>query len=619
MCRQNLLQEVVTKLCQCTVDTINNKTCVTVTGVGGFGKTSIVTAVCHHPVIKETFTDGFVFINLGPQCIDPNMKLSHVYHLLTNQYFKDNIFFISQKINKFTSEYCRNLLVIIDDVWHVEDAEPIVKAFSNCKIVLTTRMNDIEQYIPTKQVVSVGPMEQSEAISLLTCGVIDISQLSQEDVNLLDKLTQDVHQWPLLLSLIRGQLYHKLSQLKMSTCAAISHVQAKLCDKGLTAFDRSDVKGSCKKAVKACLEETFELLTKPLSDKMKSLLLYIGIGESLQKAVLHTLWNVTQNEASDTVSKLYSYGLVQLSDITIPPHNNKQCCIVVHAVIGQCIMEAMDSNTTHHLSAYGKLGTAQLVDDALKDQFMKSYGIQSLELLSATDYLKYKIYQMEYYVLPHHLKQVNLLIINDPHYIISYLQDLQNAVNKLPNITMFTAFLNQVKMLISDCHKILRDAHILSQQLNLNLEKCLRKKDYDCLIQLLEQYIKSYPVFEVAQEAVNVINKAIPYCDGELLLVFEKNCKRLCKMKSDYHVVNLLLLPFIKLHMQNLLQKITSLQKGSPDIEIACHYYKSEKIIKEEAVVMIDNLIKLSAVDPNWVYLEIQDKHSPYFKYLNAH
>ena len=55
-------------------------------------------------------------------------------------------------------------------------------------------------------------MTQREAITLLTSGVIDSSQLSQEDVSLLDELAQDVHLWPLLLSLIRGQLSRNLKQ-----------------------------------------------------------------------------------------------------------------------------------------------------------------------------------------------------------------------------------------------------------------------------------------------------------------------------------------------------------------------------------------------------------------------
>jgi len=152
-------------------------------------------------VINLNFKDGVMFTELGPQATDPSIKLSQLFHLLTDKYLKQgDINHSEQEINQFTSLYCCNLLVIIDNVWHVEDAEPIVKVFGNCKIVITTRMNDIKQYIPTKQVVSLGPMEQNEAISLLTSGVIDISQLSQEDLSLLDELAQDVHLWPLLLS-----------------------------------------------------------------------------------------------------------------------------------------------------------------------------------------------------------------------------------------------------------------------------------------------------------------------------------------------------------------------------------------------------------------------------------
>ena len=131
---------------------------------------------------------------------------------------------MEQKINQLTNEYYRNLLVIIDDVWHVEDAEPLVKAFSNCKTILTTRMNDIEQYIPSKRSVIVGPMTQDEAICLLPSKLTESSQLSEEDRGSLEELAQDVHLWPLLLSLIRGQLFHNLKQNHSSYKQAIHNV-----------------------------------------------------------------------------------------------------------------------------------------------------------------------------------------------------------------------------------------------------------------------------------------------------------------------------------------------------------------------------------------------------------
>ena len=259
-----LLDEIATKLLQVTIDPNKYETTLTITGAGGFGKTTTVISLCHYPVVKEHFTDGFVFIELGPQATDPSIKLSQLYHLLTGEYLKhcENNH-AEQEIKQLTSDCYRNLLVIIDDVWHVEDAEPLVKAFSNCTTILTTRMNDIEQYIPSKQSVIIGSMTQNEAIFLLTTGVIDSSQLSQEDVSLLDELAQDVHLWPLLLSLIRGQLSHNLKQYHLSYHKAIQNVQAKLHHKGLTAFDKNNIEAinKCRTlAVKACIEMTLELL-----------------------------------------------------------------------------------------------------------------------------------------------------------------------------------------------------------------------------------------------------------------------------------------------------------------------------------------------------------------------
>ena len=324
------MDEIATKLLQATIDPNKYETTLTITGPGGFGKTTTVISLCHYPIVNKHFTDGFVFIELGPQATDPSIKLRKIYNLLTGEQCGINV--VEQKINQLTTDYYHNLLVIIDDVWHAEDAEPLVKAFSNCKTILTTRMNNIEQYIPTNQLFIIGPMTQHEAITLLTSGVIDSSQLSQEDVSLLDELAQDVHLWPLLLSLIRRLLSHNLKQYHLSYHNVIQNVQAKLHHKGVTVFDKNNIEAinkSRKLAVKACIEMTLELLTKSLSDKIKILILWTGIGTSLQIAVLNILWNISKREAEETVDALWAYGLVQFTDITISPNNITQHCVEV--------------------------------------------------------------------------------------------------------------------------------------------------------------------------------------------------------------------------------------------------------------------------------------------------
>ena len=286
----------------------------------------------------------FLFIELGPQALHPSVKLSQLYHQLTGEHLKYfDINHAEQEIRQLTSDYYHNLLVIIDDVWHVEDAEPLVKAFCNCKTVLTTRMKIFEQYIPFKQSVSIGPMTQQEAIALLTSGIIDGSQLSQEDVSLLDELAQDVHLWPLLLSLIKGQLHHNMKVRHLPYHRAIQNVQGEIHHKGLKAFDKTNpasVNRSRKFAVEVCVETTLKLLTKSSSERIKSLILYNGIDTSLQTAVLNNLWNISKQEADDTVEVLWAYGLVQYTEVTLSPNNITQQCVEVHTIISHYSLNA---------------------------------------------------------------------------------------------------------------------------------------------------------------------------------------------------------------------------------------------------------------------------------------
>ena len=596
--RQILLDEVATKLLQATNDLNKYETTLTITGAGGFGKTTTVISLCHCNIIQKQFTDGFVFIELGPQATDTSIKLRAIYNLLTDEQCDINV--VEQKINQLTSDYYRNLLVIIDDVWHVEDAEPLVKAFSNCKTILTTRMNDIEQYIPSKQSVSIGPMMEDEAISLITSEVIDSSQLSQEDVSLLNEISQDVHLWPLLLSLIRGQLSHNLKQHHLSYHKAIQNVQAKLHHKGLTAFDKNDietVKKGRKLAVKACIDITLELLTKSSTDKIKILILYNGIGTLLQTAVLNNLWNITKQEAEDTVDVLWAYGLVQFTDITISPNNIKQHCVEVHAVISQYIIECMDGEEVSNL--FHSIG---FIAKGLILTFQQSYGVHDPSSLTAMDYLKYILSEIENVWLPYYLKRISMYTVTDPHAIILALQRIKDALMTSPYIINLLSLLGEeINSLITNSKQILKDAHKLCRKLNQSVQRNHYDKNYDKLIQTVEEFIKNYPLCNVAQKSVTMVKKIIPYCDGELLHYMMMKCEQLQMMIHDYHDITTLLLPLIKLYIKQHKQITSSLLNGSPDIELTYHYIRSGKANEEEELVMTNRLIKLQEVAPNFV------------------
>ena len=602
------MDEIATKLLQATNDPNKYEATLTITGAGGFGKTNIVISLCYNPAINKKFADGFVFIELGPQAMDPSIKLSQLYHLLTGEYLKQcDINHAEQEIKQLTSIYYHNLLVIIDDVWHVEDAEPLVKAFSNCKTILTTRMNDIEQYIPSKQTIIIGPMTQKEAFSLLTSGVIDGSQLSQEDVLLLDELAQDVHLWPLLLSLIRGQLSHNLKQHHLSYHKAIQSVQNKLYHKGLTAFDKNNIetiKRSRKIAVKACIEMTLELLTKSLSDKIKMLILWTGIGTSLQTAVLNNLWNISKQEAKDTVDILWGYGLVQYTKTTVSPNVNTQHCVEVHAVISQYIIECMDSNEVSSLSQFsGKSNTVQSVFKGLTLTFQQSYGAHDPLSLTPRDYLKYKLSQIENSVLPAYLKTINMFVVTDPHDVTRLLQNMRHALMTSPyTINVLSLLSEEIDLLITNCKQMLHDIHKVCRKLNQNVQKSFYEKNYDKLIQIIEEFIKNYPLCNVLQKAVTMVKKIIPNCDTKLLHFMIKTCENLQMMTPNYHNITTLVLLYVKYYIKLHKQITSSLLTGSPDIEVTYNNFMSGKFDEDYKLVRSNWLIKIQEVAPNFVY-----------------
>ena len=605
------MDEIATKLLQATIDPNKYEATLTVTGAGGFGKTTTVISLCHYPVVNNHFTDGFVFIELGPQATDPSIKLRDIYNLLTGEQCGINV--VEQKINQLTSDYYHNLLVIIDDVLHVEDAEPLVKAFSNCKTILTTRMNDIEQYIPSKQSVIIGPMTQHEAITLLTSRVIDSSQLSQEDVSLLDELAQDVHLWPLLLSLIRGQLSHNLKQYHSSYHKAIQNVQAKLHHKGLTAFDKNNIEAinkSRKLAVKACIEMTLELLTKSSSDKIKILILWTGIGSSLQIAVLNILWNISKQEAEETVDVLWAYGLVQFTNIKIPPNNITQHCVEVHAVISQYIIECMNTNEVTTLSSFGgKSNTAGLVFKGLKLTFLQSYGVHDPLSLPVLDYLKWKRSVIDNSLLPVNLKVINMHTVTEPHLVIQTLQCIKDVLIRSPyTITLLSLLDEEANSLIGHCKEILKVAHKLCRKLNQEVQRNLFEQSYDKIIHIIEEFMKSYPLCSVAQEAVTMVKKIIPYCDGEVLHYMMEQCELLQRMTYDYHGITISILPQIMLYIKQHKQITDALLKGSPDTELTYHYFTSGKDGEEYELAETNCLIRLQEVAPNFVQQRVSQQ-----------
>ena len=562
--------------------------------------------------MKKQFTDGFIFIELGPQATDPNVKLVQLYHLLTGDNLKhSDINHAEQEIKKLTNDYYRNVLVIIDDVWHVEDAEPLVKAFSNYKVILTTRMNDVEKCIPSIQSITIGSMTNNEALSLLTQGVINSRQLSPEDEKLLNELAQDVHLWPLLLSLVRGQLYHYIKHYHLPYHKAIQNVQGKLYNKGLTAFDKNieNINKGRKLAVEACIEMTLELLPRSLSDKIKIFILYNGIGVSLQTAVLHYLWNISKQEAEDVVDTLWAYGLAHVIDNATSHDFNSKHCLEIHAVISQYIIECWDyDDTKSYNSAFRN--NWDTANKGLSLMFEESYGVHDLSSLNAKEFLKYTLSRLETIELPECIRNINKRTIVDPHGMALLLKGMQVVLKNSPfTVNLMGICFEELNSLIAECKKASTSTHMLCRKLNQSIQRILFERNYDELIPAIQKFMRIYPLFNIAQKAITIAKKIIPYCEGKLLDVIIKTSEQLHLITPDYHITHTLVIPMGKIHIEFLKQITSALMNGSPDIDLTYNYFASDKYLEVINLVRVNRLIKLQEVAPNFVYNSALKNH----------
>ena len=393
----------------------------------------------------------------------------------------------------------------------------------------------------------------------------------------------------------------------MSFCEAIRDVTAKLHDNGLTAFDINNiesVKISRRLAVKACVETTLNLLTKSLSDKIKILLLWTGIGTSLQTAVLCNLWNISKQDAETTVDTLWNYGLVQFTNVkmylnSIIAHR----CVEVHVVISHYIIDSIESKEVDALSPFvGSVHTS--VRQGLMLLVEQSFRVPNVPLSQIKEhYLEYRLNEIQNFTLPYYLKLINMHVITNPHMIKLTLHRIRECLmNSSYTLQLHMLSLgDQFNLLTTECKEILKGAHKVRRKLNQDVQKYLVGNNYVALIQTVENFCKSYRLGSVAQRAVTMTKKILPYCEGEELFYMTFWCEDMYTMATDYHAINTLILPLIKLLTKILQQIMTSLEKGSASIESMYHYLTSGKAEEEGELLWNNYLINLQEVSPQLV------------------
>lgn len=274
-------------------------------GVGGFGKTTLATALCHDEDMQELFSDGILWVTLGetPDVLGALIKL---YAAFT----EDHPALVD--IEEASIELSRRLrdkkcLLVIDDVWQVPHLRPFLNGGENCVRLITTRSMDVAIY-DDSQLIEVTAMTDIEAVSLLSSNIDGITQPNEYAY-----LAKRLGNYPLILELANGVLRKRMKQGKTSV-EAIEEVKVDLDEVGFTIFDRRDA-ASPNDAVSFSLNVSLKQLTENERNALIELTIFAE-NIDIPAKVLNGLWNVDERKVRRLCALFDDLSLIHYSGAT---------------------------------------------------------------------------------------------------------------------------------------------------------------------------------------------------------------------------------------------------------------------------------------------------------------
>ena len=180
-------------------------------GLPGVGKTALLIALTHDPVLREHFTDGILWAGLGPT---PHLQghLSRWGTLLglsqaEMSTFKDSVDWATALRRAIGS---RTMLLVIDDAWAIDDTLALMVGGGNCAHLVSTRFPAIAAEVAADGATAIEVLSNENGLTLL-------GQLAPEvvegDIQRARELVTAVGGLPLALNLMGNYLRSSTDQV----------------------------------------------------------------------------------------------------------------------------------------------------------------------------------------------------------------------------------------------------------------------------------------------------------------------------------------------------------------------------------------------------------------------
>jgi WD40 repeat protein len=268
-------------------------------GAGGFGKTTLATALCHSDEVITAFDDGVLWISLGekPAILEGLIKL---YAALTGEHavFLDMEEAATQLAIRLADKNC---LIVIDDVWEPAHLRPFLRGGKECARLVTTRDFDIAA---NAERVDVDEMTLDQSVEML------VTRIKPRPTNLepFRALARRLGEWPLMLELARDNLHLRMKRGDTQS-GAIAYLNQALDKKGVRVFDRR-----CgierRQSVARTIEVSLELLTDEERERYLELAIFPE-DTSVPLNAVGALWGLEDFDTEELVQRLGDLSLLK--------------------------------------------------------------------------------------------------------------------------------------------------------------------------------------------------------------------------------------------------------------------------------------------------------------------
>jgi hypothetical protein len=273
-------------------------------GTGGFGKTTLALSVCYDRDVFAACDGGIICVTLGQH---PSIKiqLELIYTALTNQRpaFNSDDDAMFEVARKLEGKRC---LLVIDDVWRLQDLKPFLHSASTTRLITTRILNVAINVAPDQRcLIDIGEPSPEQAEQMLSARL----SVPAASAPRLKELAERLHRVPLLLQLANRCLFQLVAK-RLTVDDALDWALQQYLDLGVVAFDERHPSGP-----EDAVRQTIEVSLSFLGDERERCL-ELGVlrgGTDIPFSVLGTLWGEGETQAQATAQRLDDFGLIALN------------------------------------------------------------------------------------------------------------------------------------------------------------------------------------------------------------------------------------------------------------------------------------------------------------------